>query len=190
MVLVRRETHVLRVMKFVLGERNVVEVGIQSSHGAGHGVVGTGVAFLMHGHGKDPEIGFISGENYFFDRCFFGRDDFNTAFLLFQLRDFQAHFQRRFDIAHVERVGDVLACHPGVVEHREFGLFPVERGHVLKQHHFRLVAHVEVLQISDGLVIVGVDEIFFADDGAFSFRPLLGDEARQIFSHENSPLKF
>jgi len=80
-------------------------------------MIGTGVTFLVHRHRQDAQIGLVTGENNFFDRRLLRRDDSDLALLLFELGDLEADLHRRFDIAHVEGIGDVLARHPWIVKH-------------------------------------------------------------------------
>ncbi len=107
-------------------------------------MIGAGVAFLMHWHRQDSQVRFVAGEYDFFHWRFLRRDDLDFALLLFQSGDLKTDFHGRFDIAHVEGVGDVLARYPGVVEHREGRLLAIQRRQIFEQHHFRFVAHVQV----------------------------------------------
>ena len=91
---VRREAHMLGIVEFIFRERDVVEVRVQALHGAGHGVIGAGVAFLMHRHGQHSQVGLVAGQHDFLDRRFLRRDDFELALLLFESGDFEADFHR------------------------------------------------------------------------------------------------
>ena len=126
----------------------------------------------------ESEVRFISGQDDFLNRRLFRRNDIELSLLLLEASDFETDIHRRFDISHVERVGDVLPSDPRIVKHREGGFLAVKRRNVFEQNHLRFVADIQVFQISDGLIIVRIDEVFLANDRTFSLGALLSDEPR------------
>src|SRR5206468_9916170 len=66
-MLVSREAHPPRLVIFILGESDIVEITTQPFHRACHGQIGAGIILLVHGNRKHSQIRFVSREDNLFE---------------------------------------------------------------------------------------------------------------------------
>ena len=163
MMLVGREAHGPAVVVQVLGERDVVERRRLSLHDAGHGPVGADVEVVMHGDGETRQIHLRPLQHHLLTQRAVGRDHLRVAFLLLQTRDLEAQLHVRRQVAHADAIRAELPANPGIVEERERRPLPLQRRHVLEQHHLLQPAVVEMLEEGNGLALVGVDGVLHPD---------------------------